>query len=488
MKLKLWLCQTLLLATISCASWADNRAGGTSLEVGQDQDETGESCLLDEDFESPTSQSCGIYTDAMGNNPLITTRYSADPTARIFDDILYLYPSTDIDGEEEISFNGFCMPGYYAYSTENLMDWKDWGKLFGQEDVEWAIQDKYCMWAPDCVKYGDKYYYYFPTLAQVGDFKIGVAISDAPEGPFVLESNFIEGISNIDPNVFIDDDGKAYITTGGGHINFKMAELDPSMTKIVGEAFELLGPEYVEGDYKEAPFIFKRGDIYYLTYPYSLSGGGSNLHYAVSDNVKGPYTPKGQFLGSVNCWTSHHSIVEYNGEWILFYHSNQISGEDKRRSVCADYISFSDDGDIIPVTQTLRGVGAVPAWREIQIDRSSFASGVTVEKISADFPANWILKSLSSSSVIRYDRVDFSSQEYTKINIRCNATTAGGIVTIKDYSTDEVIAKVEIPSTDGEWRTYQTTISGSVPSAATNLMVRFSDGMGDTQIDWIRFL
>lgn len=473
---------TLIVSLLSCeASTMDDN----KLDYTPDLEDEAE--FLDDDYFGPTDEIKSKYPCSMGNNPIINIRYSADPTARVFDDVLYLYPSTDIDGGDDISFNGFCMPGYYAYSTENFFDWADHGKLFFQEDVAWAIQDKYCMWAPDCVKYGDKYYYYFPSLAKVGDFKIGVGISDNPEGPFTLEPNFIAGISNIDPNVFIDDDNKAYIISGGGHINFKMAELDSSMTKIVGEAFEILGPEYVDGDYKEAPFIFKRNGIYYLTYPYSLNGGGSNLHYATSDNIKGPYTPKGQFLGSVNCWTSHHSIVEYRGEWILFYHSNQISGQDKRRSVCADYISFSNSGDIIPVVQTLRGVGTTPADRMIQIDKYSSIANATVQRLDDNFPASWVLTNLNRGSVVTYDRVGFSAGNYNNIHVRLKSSTSRGKMIIKNNTTGELIANINLPSTNGIWKSYSTDISGVVPHGTVDLKIEFEGDLTRCAIDWIRF-
>ncbi len=428
------------------------------------------------------------YPLNMGNNPCINTMFTADPTARVYDDILYLYPSTDIPDPADYQVNGFCMPGYSVFSTENFMDWKPFGQIIHQEDVAWARQDKYCMWAPCVNKRGGTYYYYFPTHKASGGFSVGVATSTNPGGPFEVQPSAIAQVNGIDPNSFIDDDGQAYLYWGGGKNNsIKGAKLKENMMEIDGEvtAFEGL-PE----NYKEASFMFKRGDIYYLTFSYAVKN--SELHYATGKSPLGPFDYKGKFFDMwTDCWTSHHSIVKYKGEWILFYHHNDISHKDKLRSVCADYLSFADNGDINLVKPTLRGIGTIYANREIQIDR--YSEGDTAKftntQIGDEFPANWALTDIKNGAWVCYNRVDFSNQEYTKMQVRV-ATAATGAIRVKQADTNELIANVKINSTGGadSWQTIEFPIQ-KAPEGVVDLKIEFAGSAPVLySVDWIKFL
>ncbi len=429
------------------------------------------------------------YPLNMGNNPLITTMYTADPTARVFDGILYLYPSTDIPDPADYAFNGFCMPGYNVFSSKNLSDWKDHGKIIGQEDIPWARQDKYCMWAPCCIKKGDTYYYYYPSLKADGKgFGVGVATSKSPSGPFKVGAQNIAGVGNIDPNAFIDDDGQAYLYYGGGKGDvIRGAKLKENMSELDGEAviFKNLPPEY-----KEATFMFKRNGIYYLTFSHSV--GNSELCYATGDNPLGPFEFKGRILDPwKDCWTSHHSIVEYNGQWILFYHHNDISKADKLRSVCADYLTFDDNGEINLVTPTLRGIGNIPANREIQIDRYSAAdeSKIKIERLGEGFPANWMVSYIQDGAWLRYDRVNFDASTYTKAMVRYSCGVNGGEMLIKDANSGKLLAKFDLGSTGGwnKWQVAEVELQ-SQPSGMIDIKVEFSGNQKyQYNVDWIKF-
>lgn len=428
------------------------------------------------------------YPLNMGNNPCITTMFTADPTARVYDDVLYLYPSTDIPDTGEMQFNGFCMPGYNVFSTTNFMDWKDYGQIIHQEDVEWARQDKYCMWAPCVNRRNGTYYYYFPTHKASGGFCVGVATSSNPEGPFEVQPQPIAGVNGIDPNSFIDDDGQAYLYWGGGkNKSIKGAKLKENMVEIETPAIAF---ETLPDNYKEAAFMFKRNDIYYLTF--SCANGTSELHYATGKSPLGPFELKGKFFDKwSDCWTSHHSIVEYKGEWILFYHHNDISHKDKLRSVCADYLSFADNGDINLVTPTLRGIGTIYANREIQIDRYSDGDNTKFKskQIGDEFPANWALTNIQDGAWVRYDRVDFSKQKYTKMQVRV-ASTATGTIRVKSMADDATIAYVNINSSEegADWQIVEFPII-KAPKAIVDLCIEFATtSQGSCSVDWIKFL
>ncbi|MDE6495381.1 MAG: family 43 glycosylhydrolase, partial [Duncaniella sp.] len=145
-------------------------------------------------------------------NPVIRDQFTADPTARVFDGKIYLYPSHDIPSPVDNLKEWFCMEDYHVFSSENLTDWIDHGVIVSQTSVPWVDSQSYSMWAPDCVKKGDNYYFYFPA-APKGErgFRVGVAVSENPSGPFWPMPRFIEGISGIDPCVLVDDDGSSYI-------------------------------------------------------------------------------------------------------------------------------------------------------------------------------------------------------------------------------------------------------------------------------------
>ena len=154
-------------------------------------------------------------TTSFATNPFITDQFTADPTARVFNGKIYVYPSHDI--KEPPGYQGrpnwFVMEDYHVFSSDNLTDWKDHGVILTRDDVPWADKSAYAMWAPDCVYINGKYYFFFPakavgTEANVHGSRIGIAVADRPEGPFKALPNYIEGVKGIDPGVLVDKDGK----------------------------------------------------------------------------------------------------------------------------------------------------------------------------------------------------------------------------------------------------------------------------------------
>ena len=144
-------------------------------------------------------------------NPIITDQFTADPTAKVFEGKMYVYPSHDIPSPIERLKEWFCMADYHVFSSDNLVDWTDHGVILSQENVPWVAPDSYSMWAPECVYKNGKYYFYFPSTPK-GEgkrgFSIGVAIADKPYGPFTPQATPIEGVNGIDPCVLIDKDGQ----------------------------------------------------------------------------------------------------------------------------------------------------------------------------------------------------------------------------------------------------------------------------------------
>ena len=216
---------------------------------------------------------------ATAQNPIIRDQFTADPTARVFNGKVYLYPSHDIKPPVGQRQDWFCMEDYHVFSSENLTDWTDHGVIVTQNKVPWVRPNSYSMWAPDCVERNGKYYFYFPSAPQAGGgFAVGVAIADSPEGPFIPEPEPIKGINGIDPCVLQASDGNAYIFWGNG----RCAKLKPNMKELADDnpkekvkwgnrEIEMVGVNCLQGlpnRQAEGPFAFEYNGNYYLTYPY----------------------------------------------------------------------------------------------------------------------------------------------------------------------------------------------------------------------------
>ncbi len=300
-----------------------------------------------------------LSIQASAQNPIIRNQFSADPTARVFGNKIYLFPSHDIlatPGKGRVGW--FCMEDYHVFSSSNLIDWDDHGTVVSQTSVPWTDPAGYSMWAPDCIARKGKYYFYFPAGAKTGrGFNIGVAVASKPEGPYAPEPAPIKDARGIDPNVFIDRDGQAYLYWAGG--NFYGAKLKENMVDL--DSKPVLLKEFPEKGLKEGPFLFERNGTYYMTYPH-VANTTERLEYAMSKSPLGPFKVAGVLMDEIpGCWTNHQSVVQYRNQWYLFYHHNDYSPDfDKARSVRADYLTFNADGTIQKVIPTLRGVGIMP--------------------------------------------------------------------------------------------------------------------------------
>jgi hypothetical protein len=430
---------------------------------------------------------CAVNTFAQ--NPIIMDQFSADPTARVFEDKIYLYPSHDIlavEGKGRVGW--FCMEDYHVFSSSDLIDWKDHGVIVSQEKVPWANSKMYSMWAPDCIYRNGKYYFYFPAPAKDTiygrGFSIGVAISDKPYGPFTPEPEPIKNVHGIDPNVLIDKDGQAYLYWAAR--NIYVAKLKDNMVELASQ------PQIIQNlpdkGLKEGPFVFERNGIYYLTYPH-VQDSTEQLEYAISDNPMGPFKVAGVIMDqSLECWTNHQSIVEYKNQWYLFYHHNDLSPRfDKNRSVRIDSLFFNDDGTIKKVNPTLRGVGITSAFKKIQMDRytSKSKSGASIDFIdSTKKSEGWKTILNEANSWVKYNSVDFGRTKYKTLVVQAQSIT-GGLLQIKlENAEGPVVAQIEIPKSE-EWLTLKTPLANFKNDLQNLIMLLKDDGRVD--VDWISF-
>jgi beta-xylosidase len=321
----------------------------------------------------------------MSDLPLVTHLYTADPSAHVFNGRIYVYPSHDRESENPTNDNGdqYDMVDYHVFSMDDIgAEVTDHGVALAIEDVPWASQQ---LWAPDAATKNGLYYLYFPARDKDGIFRIGVAVGDKPEGPFVAEPNYIEGTYSIDPAVLVDDDGQAYLYFGGiwgGQLqNWVNGSFDPTgeeptgdnparlplVAKLAEDMKSLAGPVQEIEIWDENGFLLKGGDhdrrffeaawmhkhkgLYYLSYS---TGDTHFLVYATGTSPTGPFVYQGRILEPVVGWTTHHSIVEHKGRWWLFHHDASLSGGASHlRCVKIKEIFYDDRGRIIPLVNSL---------------------------------------------------------------------------------------------------------------------------------------
>jgi hypothetical protein len=320
------------------------------------------SCLISRSLRSsPTPVPSASHTpvDIM-KQPLITNLYTADPSAHVFDGRLYIYPSHD----------------YHVFSMSDLQTLPvDHGEALHIRDVPWAGRQ---MWAPDAAFRNDTYYLYFPARDHEDIFRIGVATSTSPAGPFTAQPDFIRGSFSIDPCVFVDDDGQAYMYFGGlwggqlekwetGEFNPEAVgpvatqpALGPRVARLTGDMLQFdgavqgititdeAGKPLTAGDrarrFFEASWVHKYNGVSYLSYS---TGDTHFVAYATGEDPLGPFVFRGYILPPVLGWTTHHSIVEFRGQWYLFYHDASLSGGiDYKRSIKVAELTHNPDGTI----------------------------------------------------------------------------------------------------------------------------------------------
>lgn len=315
------------------------------------------------------------------SQPLVSHIYTADPSAHIFNGHIYIYPSHDTatgTPEDDLGSH-FDMRDYHILSMDSVGgEVTDHGVALNIKDIPWAGRQ---LWAPDAAYANNRYYLFFPVKDKKDVFRIGVATSDKPEGPFKAEKEPIKGTYSIDPCVFKDDDGSFYMYFGGiwgGQLQRwnnnqydstaknrkpdtlailpRIAKLNNDMkslaepvkeVKLVDKDGKLFNEKDNNKRFFEAAWVFKYKGKYYFTYS---TGDTHLICYATGDNPYGPFTYQGVVLNPVDGWTNHESIVEINGRWYIFYHDVQLSGKPHLRNVKVSELKFNEDGSIQPLT------------------------------------------------------------------------------------------------------------------------------------------
>jgi hypothetical protein len=313
--------------------------------------------------------------------PIVDHIYTADPSAHVFNNKLYIYPSHDRETDIQDNDNGdqYDMADYHVFSMTKVGGpVTDHGIALQQADIPWVSKQ---LWAPDAATKNGKYYLFFPARDKQGVFRVGVAVGDTPEGPFTPEPEPIKGSFSIDPASFVDEDGAAYLYFGGiwgGQLQCwtsgefkqedyetmearegnalcaKVAKLSEDMTAFSTEVMDVVILDEASGQpiqahdhdrrFFEAAWMHKYQGKYYFSYS---TGDTHFLCYAIGESPLGPFTYAGRIFEPVIGWTTHHSIAEFEGKWYLFYHDSSLSkGVNHLRCVKIREIVYDEQGRI----------------------------------------------------------------------------------------------------------------------------------------------
>lgn len=289
-------------------------------------------------------------------NPIITHTFTADPSALVHNDTVFLYVGHD---EATTTSTDYVLNEWKVFSSCDMVNWTDHGSPLSVRSFNWARSHAF---AGHCIERNGKFYWYVPVLRTGELFSIGVAVSDSPTGPFtdaigapLIADAMTPDVSyDIDPAVFIDDDGQAYLYWGNviDDSPMKMVRLNEDMISLSGE-IETANVPY----FTEAPYLHKKNNTYYLSY---ASGWPERIVYCTGPTATGPWTYRGILNELVSSATNHQSIIEFKGKDYFIYHNSDLpTGGDYRRSVAIDYLYYNTDGTLQQIVQTTTGVDQV---------------------------------------------------------------------------------------------------------------------------------
>jgi arabinoxylan arabinofuranohydrolase len=408
------------------------------------------------------------------DNPIVQTSYTADPAPMVYQDRLYLYTSHDEDVTKD---NFYTMNDWHLYSTVDMVNWTDHGTPAGGKTFSWFTDNA---WAVQAVPRNGKIYLYAPLNNNTGA-KIGVAVSDSPLGPFkdaVGKELVSNGAMAIDPTVFIDDDGQAYLYWGNG--NLRMVKLNSDMISTSGSVTSNIAMQ----GFTEGPWFYKRGSLYYLVY----AGSGEKISYATSNAPAGPWTYKGDVFGNPSIATNHPGVADYKGHSYFFYHNGALPGGGSfKRSVCVEEFTYGADGSIPKLTMTTqgpKGIATLNPFVQVEAETIAFSAGLKTE-VCTDTGGGMNVTSISNGDYIKVKDVDFLDG-VTSFDARVSSSGSNAKIELHlDSQTGTSLGTCDV-SGASSWTTKTCEVTGG--SGKHDLFLKFTGGSGDLfKFNWWKF-
>lgn len=388
-------------------------------------------------------------------NPIVQTCYTADPAPMVSGDRLYIYT-----GHDEPGASGYEMNEWRVYSTADMVNWTDHGSPLRWNDFSWC---KGGAWAAQAIERDGKVYWYVSCENRtLGYHVVGVAVGDSPTGPFTDQrgSSLTSQFGDIDPTVFIDNDGQAYVYYGNNALRYVLLNDDmisvkdgPHSVELTTEAFGGVKKDGViaEGTdaFEEGPWFYRRGDLYYLVY--AAGGVPEHLAYSTATSPTGPWTYRGIIMPSQGgSFTNHPGVIDFKGHTYLVYHSGMLlGGSGFQRSVCVDEFSYNDDGTIPTFNMTRTGcapIGTLNPYERTEAETIAWSYGVKTQQES---DGNVYVDSIGEGDYIKVREVDFGTEGARAFTARVKGTGGGTLSVYADNPKATALATLTVGATTG---------------------------------------
>ncbi|MDI1256190.1 MAG: glycoside hydrolase family 43 protein [Flavobacterium sp.] len=390
-------------------------------------------------------------------NPIIQTKYTADPAPLVYNDTVFLYTSHDEDNAGP-GMGKFLMKDWLLYTSVDMVNWTDHGVVASLKDFTWGNQDNGA-WAPQCVARDGKFYLYCPVQGS----GIGVLVSNSPYGPFkdplgrrLIEDDHIW--NDIDPTVIIDDDGQAYLYWGNPSLWY--VKLNKDMISFSGEVMKVpgVGKEQDQKDpdayhYQEGPWAYKHNDHYYIAYASTCCPEG--IGYAMADKPTGPWDYKGYIMKPNEKSSGNHpGIIDYKGKTYVFGFNFRLNfmiteNHHERRSVCVEELNFNPDGTIIELpwwSETgVKPIGQLNPFKRTEAETIAWSQGLKTAKSSNGI----YVTAIDNGDYIKVQAVDFGKNVKNFEVTIASLSTDAAIEVHLDSPTGRLLGTLKIKNTGG---------------------------------------
>ncbi len=396
-------------------------------------------------------------------NPVIQTKYTADPAPLVYHDTVFLFT-----GHDEDDAFGFKMQDWLLYTSTDMVNWTDHGVVASLKDFKWVNTDNGA-WAAQCIRRNGKFYLYCTVPNGLG---IGVLVGDSPFGPFkdpIGKPLIKNSIEDIDPTILIDDDGQAYMYWGNPNLYY--VKLNEDMISYSGGIIKDSSVAKVKNQpdpfhYQEGPWAYKRNGHYYMAYASTCCPEG--IGYAMSNSATGPWVYKGMIMdGDKRSSGNHPGIIDYKGNTYVFGFNYAIGKQTmarhyERRSVCIEKITFNADGTIPKLPfWSLTGVkqlGTLNPYSKVEAETIAFSEGVKTETVAPwnrgkKIADRVFVTSINNGDFIKVQGADFS-QGVSSVEVNIAAMYGGNIEIRTDKINGPVIGTVDVKaSAEGDtWK------------------------------------
>ncbi len=431
----------------------------------------------------------GLGTKCLADNPVVQTSFTADPAPVVISNTVYLYTSHDEDDAR-----GFHMLDWKCYTTTDMVNWTDHGSIASLAIFPWAVQNNGA-WAPQCIERDGKFYLYVPiTVPGWPNNVIAVAVADNPLGPFkdALGHPLInKGGGYIDPTVFIDDDGQAYLYFGNP--NAWYVKLNKDMISYSGDIVKAEGRPR---NYQEGPWFYKRSSHYYLAYASTCCPEG--IGYAMSTNATGPWVFMGNIMDGNGLSSGNHpGIIDYKGKSYVFGFNYKLNWEltdvhRERRSVCVAEMTYNPDGTIPKLPwwndAGVAQIGTFDPFAQVDAATICYENGVKTKPRGGGQQGVYV-NVTENGAYIKIKGVDFGDQGTAKFLASVAAVADGNTITMRlDSEVGAAIGTLKVKSTGAldKWETQSCNIKGA-RGVHDLYLTFFGDGTPLMNVDWWKF-